>query len=89
MKSQKLPGIGKRIVFLFHSIRFRLVLWFAAILTIVLAAFSGFIYVNQARDIQGQAQFRLERKMAALEETLTVLPMGSSFPKEFCKTPMF
>ena len=81
MKTQKLPGIGKRIVFLFHSIRFRLVLWFAAILAFVLAAFSVFVYINQARDIQGEAQFRLERKMAALEVTLTMTQNGILIPQ--------
>jgi len=81
MKSQKLPAIGKRIGFFFHSIRFRLVLWFAVILAIVLAAFSGFVYYNQARDIQGEAQFRLERKMAALEVVLTMTSNGFLLPQ--------
>ena len=81
MKSQKLPGIGRRIVFLFYSIRFRLILWFAVILAIVLAAFSAFIYINQARDIQGEAEFRLERKLAAFEATLTLTPNGLILPQ--------
>ena len=81
MKSQKIPGIGKRVVFLLHSIRFRLVLWFAAILSIVLVAFSGFVYINQTRDIHGQAQFSLERKMAAVEETLSVTQNGIILPQ--------
>jgi heavy metal sensor kinase len=81
MTTQKLPGFGKRLASLFHSIRFRLVLWFAAILALVLFIFSAFIYVNQARDIQGEAQFRLERKMAALEVTLTVTQSGILIPQ--------
>jgi signal transduction histidine kinase len=79
----KLPGFGKRLATFFHSIRFRLVLWFAVILVLVLFAFSAFIYVNQARDILGEAQFRLERKMAAIEVTLTVTPSGILIPQGF------
>jgi len=72
-----LPG---RIGFFFRSIRFRLVLWFSAILALVLIAFSAFIYLNQSRDILGESEFRLERKMAALELTLTVSPSGILVP---------
>ena len=68
-------------VSLFHSIRFKLVLWFAGILAIVLAAFSVFVYVKQARDIQGQAGFQLERKLTLLEETLTMSPNGFLVPQ--------
>ena len=42
-----------------HSIRFRLVLWFSAILALVLFVFSAFIYLNQSRDILGDSEFRL------------------------------
>jgi signal transduction histidine kinase len=80
MKPQKLPAIGKRLSFFFHSIRFRLVLWFAVILAIVLAAFSGFIYYNQSRDIQGEAQFQLEHKLAGLQATLLFTPTGFILP---------
>jgi hypothetical protein len=31
----------------FHSLRFRLVLWFTAILALVMFAFSAFIYLSQ------------------------------------------
>jgi heavy metal sensor kinase len=54
-----------------HSIRFRLVLWFTIILAVVLAAFSGFIYFNQLRDIRGDALYRLEGKMAWIEGSLS------------------
>jgi heavy metal sensor kinase len=80
MKPRFLPAIGRRINFFLHSIRFRLVLWFAVILAIVLAAFSGFVYYNQSRDIQGEAEYRLERKLAALEATLTLSPTGFILP---------
>lgn len=53
-----------------YSIRFRLVLWFTVILVLVLFTFSAFIYYNQARDIRGDALYRLERKLAAVETTL-------------------
>jgi len=53
-----------------HSIRFRLVMWFTLILALVLVAFSGFIYYNQARDIRGDALYRVERKLADIEEAL-------------------
>ena len=54
-----------------HSIRFRLVLWFTAILALVLVAFSAFIYYSQMRDIRGDALFRLESKLNSIETVLT------------------
>lgn len=52
----------------FHSIRFRLTLWFVLILAFVLAAFSTFIYFAQARDLQidevGQMQDKFARVTA-------------------------
>jgi heavy metal sensor kinase len=60
-----------RLTTFIHSIRFRLTLWFTAILTLVLLAFSGFIYLNQMRDIRGDALFRLERKLNSIEEALS------------------
>src|SRR5512140_2179828 len=80
MKSRFLPALGKRINFFLHSIRFRLVLWFAVILAVVLAAFSGFIYYNQSRDIHGAAEYRMERKLAAMEATLTLTSTGFRLP---------
>ena len=55
----------------FHSIRFRLVLWFTLILAFVLVAFSAFIYYNQTRDIRGDALYRVERKLADIESALS------------------
>jgi two-component system OmpR family sensor kinase len=81
MRSFKLPSFGKRITYFFHSVRFRLVLWFAAILAIVMATFSGFVYYNQSRDIQGEAQFRLAQKMAALRLVLSITPNGFVLPQ--------
>ncbi|MGD8404024.1 MAG: histidine kinase dimerization/phospho-acceptor domain-containing protein, partial [Anaerolineales bacterium] len=55
---------------IFHSIRFRLLLWFTAILALVLIIFSAFIYFNQARDLEDDALGRLERQLARLQETV-------------------
>ena len=80
MTTQDPPKTSKRFGSIIHSIRFRLVMWFTAILALVLIAFSGFIYINQGRDILGESEFRLERKMAALDVTLTVTPGGILVP---------
>ncbi|HUH98187.1 MAG TPA: ATP-binding protein [Anaerolineales bacterium] len=49
-----------------HSIRFRITLWFVFILAIVLTIFSGFIYFNQARDLQGDSVGNIQAKFARL-----------------------
>ncbi len=59
------------LVLFFHSIRFRLVMWFSFILTIVMITFSVFIYYNQARDIRGDTLNRLESKMNDIDAALT------------------
>ena len=59
----------------FHSLRFRLVLWFTAILALVMVAFSTFIYISQERDRRGEALYRLERKFRGLEEMLAIAPV--------------
>jgi heavy metal sensor kinase len=74
------PANPTRFSSFLHSIRFRLVLWFSAILAVVLVVFSVFIYINQGRDILGESEFRLERKMAALGATLTISPSGILVP---------
>ncbi len=45
-----------------HSIRFRLALWFVAILAVVLAVFSFFVYTRQVREMRAAALLRLELK---------------------------
>jgi two-component system OmpR family sensor kinase len=70
----------RRFTTVLHSIRFRLVLWFSIILALVLAVFSGFIYLKQTSDIQGDSIFRLQGKMTALEVTLSVTPNGILVP---------
>jgi len=54
----------------FHSIRFRLLLWFTAILALVLVLFSAFIYYNQSRDLEDDSIGRLERRLVRLQSTL-------------------
>src|SRR5258707_3802819 len=49
---------------LFHSIRFRLTLWFVLILAVVLSIFSTLIYFVQARDLQVAEIGRIEEKFA-------------------------
>ena len=56
----------------FHSIRFRLLLWFTAILALVLIVFSAFVYYNQARDLEDDALGRLERRLVRLQETVRI-----------------
>ena len=80
MSAQNRPTILARIASILHSIRFRLVLWFTAILALVLFAFSAFIYVIQGRDILGESQYRLERKLATLGATLSVTQSGLLVP---------
>jgi len=56
------------------SIRFRLTLWFVAILAVVLLVFSTFIYIQQARDLRAASLTRLENKFTQLQ-TLVQLPL--------------
>lgn len=51
----------------FHSIRFRITLWFVLILAIVLAAFSIFIYITQYRDYQFDAVGNMQEKLVKLQ----------------------
>jgi heavy metal sensor kinase len=70
----------------FHSIRFRLVLWFTAILAMILVIFSAFIYYNQSRDLEDDTLGQLERRLVRLQGTLrTSLREENgrlSFPKD-------
>jgi len=56
----------------FHSIRFRLLMWFTAILALVLIIFSAFIYFNQTRDLEDDALGQLERQLTRLQGTVRV-----------------
>ena len=55
-----------------HSIRFRLLLWYTAILSLVLLLFCTFIYLSQARDLQGDVLGQLEGRLGQLQETLRI-----------------
>jgi len=67
-----------------HSIRFRLMLWYTAILALVLVVFSAFIFYNQERDFRGESLFRLQHKM---EEVVGAL--NSDRPNPLMKTDVF
>ena len=64
MKSLK--SIWNWVIDFMHSIRFRITLWFIFILVVVLTAFSGFIYFNEARDLQGDSVQNIQAKFARL-----------------------
>ncbi len=51
----------------FHSIRFRLTMWFVLILAIVLTVFSAFIYLAQARDLRYDAARAMQDKFGRLQ----------------------
>ncbi len=67
---QRLAGLvsgqGRRAALFVHSLRFRLTLWFVAILGIVVATFGAFIYSTQARDINAMALEQLTVKTRQL-----------------------
>ena len=56
----------ERIGTLIRSIRFRLVLWFTAILAIILFAFSAFLFFTQSRNLQEDAIHELDRRVTSL-----------------------
>jgi heavy metal sensor kinase len=61
-----LKSVWNWLIDFLHSIRFRITLWFVFILTVVLIAFSGFIYFNQARDLRGDSVGNIQEKFAHL-----------------------
>jgi heavy metal sensor kinase len=80
MSGSEFSAALQRISSLLHSIRFRLVLWFSAILALVLFAFSAFIYINQRRAFIGESEYRLQRKLTALGAGLTATSEGILVP---------
>jgi signal transduction histidine kinase len=56
-----------RIQTITSSIRFRLTLWFVAILALVLLVFSAFVYTRQARELRGETVSRLENKIQQIQ----------------------
>jgi signal transduction histidine kinase len=63
-----LRGLFSRISIVTHTIRFRLTLWFAAILGIVLISFSAFIYVRQSQQLRDQSISHLQDQVRKLED---------------------
>ncbi len=64
---QLLNSLFNRLSFFFLSIRFRLTVWFVAILAVVLAAFSTFIYYRQASDLRGDEIARMRGEVDRME----------------------
>jgi signal transduction histidine kinase len=59
--------VGDRLLGFVQSIRFRLTLWFVLILALVLATFSGFIYLTQTRDLRYDAVARMQGKFLQIQ----------------------
>ncbi len=64
--SRRLRALLARIGLVLHSIRFKLLLWFAVILVIILTGFSGFVYIIQSRDVHNDVLNTLEARLALL-----------------------
>jgi signal transduction histidine kinase len=67
-----LDAAFRRVKEIAGSIRFRITLWFVAILAIVLAAFSIFVYVQQARDLRSASLARLETRFAQVQALVQI-----------------
>jgi two-component system OmpR family sensor kinase len=59
-----------RLGLLIHSIRFRLVLWFTAILAVILCAFSVFLFYTQSSNLQAEAIRELDRRISGVVENV-------------------
>jgi heavy metal sensor kinase len=78
MKPRKFPAFREQLGVLLHSIRFRLVLWFTAILAVILLAFSAFLFYSQSRNLQDDAIRELNRRITGVVENVqTTLHQGS------------
>jgi heavy metal sensor kinase len=62
-----LRGLFSRLDLLFHSIRFRLILWFVLILSLVLAVFSALLLYSRVRELRAETVNRLEAKYEGVE----------------------
>jgi signal transduction histidine kinase len=71
-------GRWGRLKALLRSIRFRLTLWFAAILALVMLVFSTFVYIQQSRSLQAATIARLQGKFSELQAGFA-LPAQESF----------
>ena len=59
-----------RMNLIFHSIRFRLALWFVFILAILLIGFSGMLFYMQIQELRAETLIRLESKLENIEKAL-------------------
>jgi signal transduction histidine kinase len=62
----------------FHSIRFRLAIWSALILGVVLVFFSGFVFTRQARDLRDVTVSRLTIRLDQLEAFYRLVSIQSA-----------
>ncbi|MCX6033607.1 MAG: ATP-binding protein, partial [Chloroflexi bacterium] len=70
--------VRERFGVLLHSIRFRLVLWFTAILAVILCSFSAFLFYTQSNNLQEEAIREINRRITGLVENVqTALRQGS------------
>lgn len=78
MKQKPFSKLGTRLGILFRSIRFRLVLWFTAILAVILCAFSTFLFYTQSYNLQEDAIHEMNRRITSVAENVqTSLRQGS------------
>jgi len=86
---KKTAGLRTRFGVIIHSIRFRLVAWFTAILAVILFVFSAFIYFNQSRDLQADELRDMGAKVNGLTQLVRgALNLGSdniTIPKELLR----
>ncbi len=59
-----------------HSVRFRLALWFALVLAIILIFFSAFVYARTLQDIRSFTAARLVLRLKDMNERLRLLNSG-------------
>jgi signal transduction histidine kinase len=64
-----LRGFSSRISILVHTIRFRLALWFSAILAIVLVSFSAFVYIRQSQELRAESISHLQNQVRKIEDS--------------------
>jgi heavy metal sensor kinase len=61
-----------------YSIRFRLVLWFTAILAVILFIFSAFLFYSQSRNLQEEAVHEINRRATGVAVSIqTALHQGN------------
>ncbi len=70
MNVKKSRPTRERLGLLIHSIRFRLVLWFTAILAVILCSFSVFLFYTQSSNLQAEAVRELDRRITGVVENV-------------------